>query len=124
MGPVSQICALIVFPSTLMLRVANSTPIVLFDSRLNSFRVNLDNRFDLPTPESPISTTAHATRGSHMAGSICQLIMTTVRLPALSICDNAQARVIAAEPNRTKQTSVCQTGAIADKHSQKTPLKR
>lgn len=41
-----------------MLRVANSTPIVDFDSRLNSFRVNRDNRFDLPTPESPISTTA------------------------------------------------------------------
>jgi len=38
-----------------MLRVANSTPIVVLDSRLNSFLVNLDNKFDLPTPESPIS---------------------------------------------------------------------
>ena len=28
-----------------------------FDSRLNSFRVNRDSRLDLPTPESPISTT-------------------------------------------------------------------
>ena len=56
---VSQICALIVLPSTLMLRVANSTPIVLLDSRLNSFRVNLESRLDLPTPESPIRTTAH-----------------------------------------------------------------
>ncbi|KAM1042377.1 hypothetical protein ACFX13_032164 [Malus domestica] len=27
------------------------------DSRLNSFLVNLDNKLDLPTPESPISTT-------------------------------------------------------------------
>jgi hypothetical protein len=79
-------------PSTVMLRVANSTPdkntiqnlklkitikfnysiqcnlnkykggknkapIVDFDSRLNSLRVNRDSRFDLPTPESPISTT-------------------------------------------------------------------
>lgn len=34
-------------------------PIVLLDSRLNSLRVNLESRFDLPTPESPISTTAH-----------------------------------------------------------------
>lgn len=36
----SQICALTVFPSTEMERVANSTPIVDFDSRLNSLRVN------------------------------------------------------------------------------------
>ena len=28
-----------------------------FDSRLNSLRVNRDSRLDLPTPESPISTT-------------------------------------------------------------------
>ena len=37
--PVSQICALTVLPSTLMLLVANSTPIVDLDSRLNSLRV-------------------------------------------------------------------------------------
>lgn len=37
--------------------VANSTPIVDLDSRLNSLRVNRESRFDLPTPESPISTT-------------------------------------------------------------------
>ncbi|CAA6671544.1 unnamed protein product [Spirodela intermedia] len=54
---VSQICALMIFPSTLTLRVANSTPMVDFVSRLNSFLVNRDNRFDFPTPESPISTT-------------------------------------------------------------------
>lgn len=42
---------------TCMLLVANSTPIVDFDSKLNSFLVNLDNKFDFPTPESPISTT-------------------------------------------------------------------
>ena len=42
---------------TCMLRVANSTPMVDFDSRLNSLRVNRDNRLLLPTPESPIKTT-------------------------------------------------------------------
>ena len=41
-----------------MLLVANSTPMVDLDSRLNSLRVNLDKRLLLPTPESPISTTA------------------------------------------------------------------
>ena len=40
-----------------MLLVANSTPMVDFDSRLNSLRVKRDRRLDLPTPESPISTT-------------------------------------------------------------------
>ena len=40
-----------------MLLVANSTPIVDFDSRLNSLRVNRERRLDLPTPESPINTT-------------------------------------------------------------------
>ncbi|CAA6665799.1 unnamed protein product [Spirodela intermedia] len=54
---VSHICALMTLSSTLMLRVANSTPIVDLDSRLNSFRVKRDSRFDLPTPESPIRTT-------------------------------------------------------------------
>lgn len=42
---------------TLILLVANSTPMVDFDSRLNSLRVNLANRLLLPTPESPIRTT-------------------------------------------------------------------
>ena len=37
--------------------VANSTPIVLLLSRLNSFLVNLDNKLDFPTPLSPINTT-------------------------------------------------------------------
>lgn len=40
-----------------MLLVANSTPMVDFDSRLNSLRVNLANKLLLPTPESPIRTT-------------------------------------------------------------------
>ena len=44
---------------TCMLRVANSTPIVDLDSKLNSFRVNLDRRLLLPTPESPINTTVN-----------------------------------------------------------------
>ena len=53
-----------VLPSTWIERVANSTPMVDLDSRLNSFRVNRDSRLDLPTPESPIRTTvaAHAER--------------------------------------------------------------
>lgn len=45
-----------------MLLVANSTPMVDFDSKLNSFLVNLDNRLLLPTPESPISTTVNKRR--------------------------------------------------------------
>jgi hypothetical protein len=54
---VSQICAFTILSSTWMLRVANSTPMVDFDSKLNSFFVNRDKRLDLPTPESPIRTT-------------------------------------------------------------------
>lgn len=54
---VSQIWALTILSSQRILRVANSTPMVDFDSRLNSLRVNLDKRFDFPTPESPIKTT-------------------------------------------------------------------
>ena len=45
-APVSQICALRVFPSTLIERVANSTPIVDFVSRLNSLRVNRESTLD------------------------------------------------------------------------------
>lgn len=48
-----------VFESTWIERVANSTPIVDLESRLNSLRVNRLSRLDLPTPESPISTTIH-----------------------------------------------------------------
>lgn len=42
-SPVSQICAFNVFPSTLIDRVANSTPMVDFVSRLNSLRVNRES---------------------------------------------------------------------------------
>ena len=45
------------FERTWMLRVANSTPMVDFISRQNSLRVNRLSRLDLPTPESPMSTT-------------------------------------------------------------------
>lgn len=38
-------------------RVANSTPMVDLESRLNSLRVNRLRRLDFPTPESPIRTT-------------------------------------------------------------------
>ena len=76
---VSQIWAFIVLPSTwikkgsciihapwaikqqikctCMLRVANSTPMVDLDSKLNSLRVKRERRLLLPTPESPINTT-------------------------------------------------------------------
>jgi hypothetical protein len=72
---VSHICALTVFPSiytganksttkesyvstlTSMLLVANSTPIVDFDSEQNSFLVKRESKLDFPTPESPIRTT-------------------------------------------------------------------
>ena len=37
--------------------VANSTPMVLLLSKLNSLRVNRDSRLLFPTPESPINTT-------------------------------------------------------------------
>lgn len=48
---------LTVLASTLILFVANSTPMVDLESRLNSFLVKRDNRLDFPTPESPIRTT-------------------------------------------------------------------
>ncbi len=53
--PVSQICALSVFPSTLIERVANSTPIVDFVSRLrlNSLRVNCESTCHKRSIESP-----------------------------------------------------------------------
>lgn len=40
-----------------MERVANSTPMVDFESRLNSLRVKRLSKLDFPTPESPIKTT-------------------------------------------------------------------
>lgn len=40
-----------------MERVANSTPMVDLESRLNSLRVNRESKLDLPTPLSPIRTT-------------------------------------------------------------------
>ena len=54
---VSQICALITWPdSVVIVLVANSTPIVVLDSRENSFLEKRVNRLVLPTPESPTST--------------------------------------------------------------------
>ncbi|KAK4276963.1 hypothetical protein QN277_015046 [Acacia crassicarpa] len=43
-------------PSIFKLLVANSTPIVDLDSKLNSFLVDLESKLDLPTPESPMRT--------------------------------------------------------------------
>ena len=45
--------ALINLLSEMTFFVANSTPIVILDSMLNSLRVKRDNKLDLPTPESP-----------------------------------------------------------------------
>ena len=60
-----------------MLRVANSTPIVDLESRLNSLRVNRERRLDLPTPESPIRTTLHSLACAYMeAGESPALILT------------------------------------------------
>ncbi len=47
--------------------VANSTPMVDFESRLNSFRVNRLKRFDFPTPESPMRTTLNRKSYSSLA---------------------------------------------------------
>ena len=54
--PVSHNCTLIVLPSTCTSLVENSTPMVDRLSSENSLRVKRDSRFDLPTPESPVST--------------------------------------------------------------------
>mmetsp|Transcript_41344 Transcript_41344/g.110634 ORF Transcript_41344/g.110634 Transcript_41344/m.110634 type:complete len:140 (-) Transcript_41344:144-563(-) len=58
-APCRKLCIEVGEHTTLLSSCAEltSTPIVLLDSRLNSFLVNLERRFDLPTPESPIKTT-------------------------------------------------------------------
>jgi hypothetical protein len=50
---VSHIYALTTFPDIETLLVANSTPIVVLESGLKEFLVNLVRRLDFPTPESP-----------------------------------------------------------------------
>ena len=67
-APVSQICALMILLSCWMLRVANSTPMVDLESRWNSLRVKRLSRLDLPTPESPMMTTAERRRCSSQHG--------------------------------------------------------
>ena len=52
-----------------MLLVANSTPMVDLDSKLNSFLVNLESRLLLPTPESPINTTIEEKRKKNVTGN-------------------------------------------------------
>lgn len=54
----SQIWALMTFPSTSKHLAANSTPTVAFVSSLNSFFVNRVRIFVFPTLLSPIRTTA------------------------------------------------------------------
>ena len=59
----SNIWALISLESTSMLLVANFTPMVDFDSGLNSLLVKRERRSDFPTPESPTRTTAEGDGG-------------------------------------------------------------
>jgi len=68
-----------------MLLVANSTPMVDFDSRLNSLRVNLANKLLLPTPESPIRTTIIKKRNNI---SIYDLLIKQIRKLSKIIASN------------------------------------
>jgi hypothetical protein len=56
-------------------RVANSTPIVDLESKLNSLRVNRLSRLDFPTPESPIRTTLKRKSYSSLAMMGDQLLI-------------------------------------------------
>lgn len=62
---VSQICAFTTASPTRMVRVENSTPMVVRLSWLNSLRVKRESRFVFPTPDSPIRTTVEGRRKSH-----------------------------------------------------------
>ena len=53
---VSQICSLIVFPSRSIVRILKSTPIVLMYDSVYVSSAKRRSRHDLPTPESPISS--------------------------------------------------------------------
>lgn len=68
-----------------MLRVANSTPIVDFDSKLNSLRVKRESKLLLPTPESPISTTVK--RKGNVLFIIFFLSMRNVNSINLELCN-------------------------------------
>lgn len=57
-----------VLASTWMERVANSTPMVDLESRLNSLRVNRESKLDFPTPLSPMRTTGLEKRGELVIG--------------------------------------------------------
>lgn len=48
---VSQICSLICFPSIVIMRAPNSTPMVRSCTGWNLLSVNWSNRHDLPTPD-------------------------------------------------------------------------
>lgn len=61
----SQICAFTRASPTRMVRVENSTPMVVRLSWLNSLRVKRERRLVFPTPDSPIRTTARKEQSSH-----------------------------------------------------------
>jgi hypothetical protein len=63
---VSQIWALTVFPSTVVERVANSTPIVDFESKLNSFLVKRESTTD------PLTRAITRERLSRRAYDFCE----------------------------------------------------
>lgn len=98
---VSQICAFIVFPSTWMLLVANSTPMVLLLSRLNSLRVKRDRRLLFPTPESPINTTKRKNIIFKIKSSY-QHLHSAVVLPRCYVASQAGPRG-AAQPDKHRR---------------------
>lgn len=65
--------------------MANSTPIVDFDSKLNSFLVKRDSKLLLPTPESPISTTGTKNSTKHYESHINTKILLVTTLLMLGM---------------------------------------
>jgi hypothetical protein len=53
---VSQICSLIVLPSSSIVRILKSTPMVEMYESIHVSSAKRSSKHDLPTPESPIST--------------------------------------------------------------------
>jgi hypothetical protein len=53
---VSQICSFTRFPSSSIVRILKSMPIVVIKDGVNESSLNRRRQHDLPTPESPISS--------------------------------------------------------------------
>ena len=65
------------------------------ESRLNSLRVNRLSRLDLPTPESPISTTAAGANGQSWSGIDCAVLGLVEPRVALPLNKNLKGRWLA-----------------------------